>query len=126
MLSLGVASTVKNPSSAEVGADEPSGQYTPMPPQAFAPVPHMQNVKARCTSADGNFLGERGAATAELCAEHTAARHGRAFSFSDTDSQLCWSFKNCEHFDHGNYVYNWSSFTLTEPEWMSNSVRFLQ
>ena len=35
MLSLGVASTVKNPSPAEVGADEPSGQYTPMPPQAF-------------------------------------------------------------------------------------------
>jgi hypothetical protein len=113
------SSVVASQQAGEIGCADP------MPPQAFSPVPHMQNVKARCTAAGGNFLGERGAATAEICAEHTAARHGRAFSFSDTDSQLCWSFKTCDKYDRGSYVYNWSSFTLGTPEWQRDSLRFL-
>ena len=33
-----------------------------------------------------------------LLHKEAAARHGGAFSFSDTDSQLCWSFKACDRY----------------------------
>jgi hypothetical protein len=73
----------------------------------------------------GNFLGSNGADTAEECAQHTEGKHGAAFSFSDEISE-CWVYKNCDTIDKGNYVYNWSSYTLKDPDWMAHSLRFVR
>ena len=72
-----------------------------------------------------NFLGSRGADTAEECAQHTQAKHGEAFSFSD-ECNGCWIYKSCDKIDKGNYVYNWSSYTLKDPDWMTQSLRFIR
>ena len=101
------------------------GCADPMPPRKFTPVPQMQSVQARCSSENGNKLGQAPGDSAEICAEHTAGMHGGAFSWSSGD--YCWIFKSCDKpYDRGNFVYNWSSFTLDRPDWMQHSLRFIQ
>lgn len=104
------------------GPDEIGCHLPPAPPgpprpgtPKFTPVPKMQGVKARCSSGNGNKIGQAGSDSAADCAAETASMRGGAFSWSSGCSE-CWVFKSCgEPYDHGNYVYNWSSFTV-DPE----------
>ena len=71
------------------------GCADPMPPVAYTPIPHEQDVQARCSSENGNRIATVGADSAQQCAEHTAGRHGRAFSWS-AGCEYCWIFKTCD------------------------------
>ena len=65
------------------------GCADPMPAVAYTAITNEQNVQARCSAENGNHIATVGAESAQQCAEHTEARHGRAFSFSGTGCEYC-------------------------------------
>ena len=65
------------------------------PPPKSTPVSELQNVKARCSSANGNKLGGTDQSSAAGCADDCGGTKGcKYFSFA-AGCGSCWKFAEC-------------------------------